>query len=121
MATELIKSERAIGMLKTGAKRLNDGGGLYLLPFAGGTGGDNHYWRLDYSFEGRRKTLSLGSHPQVTQAMARKRASEARTVLAAGLDPTNERRNTRVAQVQAEQAKRRALAGLPQEGTGAVL
>lgn len=53
--------------------------------------------------------------------MARKRASEARTVLAAGLDPTNERRNTRVAQVQAEQAKRRALAGLPQEGTGAVL
>ena len=118
MATELIKSERTIGLLKTGAKRLNDGGGLYLLPFAGG---DTHYWRLDYSFEGRRKTLSLGSHPQVSLAMARKRASEARTVLAAGLDPTNERRNTRVAQVQAEQAKRRALAGLSQEGTGAVL
>ena len=118
MATELIKSERTIGLLKTGAKRLNDGGGLYLLPFAGG---DTHYWRLDYSFEGRRKTLSLGSHPQVTLAMARNRASEARTVQAAGLDPTNERRNTRVAQVQAEQAKPRALAGLPQEGTGAVL
>ena len=118
MATELIKSERTIGLLKTGAERLNDGGGLYLLPFARG---DTHYWRLDYSFEGRRKTLSLGSHPQVTLAMARKRASEVRTVQAAGLDPTNERRNTRVAQVQAEQAKRRAFAGLPQEGTGAVL
>ena len=92
--------------------------GFTCSPFAGP---DTHYWRLDYSFEGRRKTLSLGSHPQVSLAMARKRASEARTVLAAGLDPTNERRNTRVAQVQAEQAKRRALAGLPQEGTGAVL
>ena len=114
MATELIKSERTIGLLKTGAKRLSDGGGLYLLPFAGP---DTHYWRLDYSFQGRRKTLSLGSHPQVSLAMARKRASEARTVLAAGLDPTNERRNTRVAQVQAEQAKRRALAGLPQDGS----
>ena len=114
MATELIKSERTIGLLKTGAKRLSDGGGLYLLPFAGS---DTHYWRLDYSFEGRRKTLSLGLHPHVSLAMARKRVSEARTVLAAGLDPTNERRNTKVAQVQAEQAKRRALAGLPQEGS----
>ena len=78
-------------------------GGLYLLPFAGGTGGDTHYWRLDYKFQGRRKTLSLGSHPQVTLAMARERASEARAVLAGGLDPTNERRSTRVAQVQAAQ------------------
>ena len=52
MATELIKSERAIGLLKTGAKRLNDGGGPYLLPCAGG---DTHYWRLDYSFEGRQR------------------------------------------------------------------
>ena len=66
MATELIKSERTISVLKKGAKRLNDGGGLYLLPFAGGTGGGTHYWRLDYKFQGRRKTLSLGSHPQVT-------------------------------------------------------
>ena len=113
MATELIKSERTISVLKTGAKRLNDGGGLYLLPLAGGAGGDSHYWCLDYTFEGRRKTLSLGAHPQVNLAMARERASEARAVLAAGLDPTNERRNTRVAQVQTAQVKRRALAGLP--------
>ena len=111
MATELIKSEHTIGLLKTGAKRLSDAGGLYLLPFAGP---DTHYWRLDYSFQGCRKTLSLGSHPQVSLAMAGKRASEARTVLAAGLDLTNERRNMRVAQVQ---ARRRAFAGLPQESS----
>lgn len=55
MAMELIKGERAIQALKRGAKRLNDGGGLYLLPF---TGGDAHYWRLDYTHEGRRKPLT---------------------------------------------------------------
>ena len=114
MATELIKSERAISLLKKGAKRLNDGGGLYLLPFAGG---DTHYWRLDYAFQGRRKTLSLGSHPQVTLEMARERAQEARAVLAAGLDPSRERRQTREAHVQAAQARRRALSGQPQEGS----
>ena len=114
MATELINSERTIGLLKKGAKRLNDGGGLYLLPFAGG---DTHYWRLDYVFQGRRKTLSLGVHPQVTLEMARQRAQEARDVVTAGLDPSSERRQTRDAHVHAAQAERRAIAGLPQEGS----
>lgn len=44
MTLELMKGERAIRALKRGAKRLNDGGGLYLLPFAGG---DAQYRRLD--------------------------------------------------------------------------
>lgn len=57
MAMELIRGERAIRALKRGAGRLNDGGGLYLLPFAGV--GDAHYWRFDYAYQGRRKTLSL--------------------------------------------------------------
>ncbi len=61
MAVELIKSERVIQALKPGAKRLNDGGGLHLLPFAKGL---THYWRLDYMFEGRRKTLSLTNSKQ---------------------------------------------------------
>ena len=46
MAMEIIKSERTIAALKTGTKRLSDGGGLYLLPFAGD--GGVHYWRFDY-------------------------------------------------------------------------
>ena len=60
MALELIKSDRTILVLKPGQKRLNDGGGLYLLPFAEGT---SHYWRCDFFFEGHRKTLSLGVYP----------------------------------------------------------
>ncbi len=89
MALELIKSERIIQGLKPGAGRLNDGGGLYLLPFAKGT---SHYWRLDYSFEGRRKTLSLGVYPGVDLCEARKRASDARACLGDGIDPSKARR-----------------------------
>ena len=89
MALELIKGERAIRALKRGAKRLNDGGGLYLLPFAGG---DAHYWRLDYTHEGRRKTLSLGVHPEVDLPMARGKAAKATAMLASGQNPSQERR-----------------------------
>ena len=58
MALEQIKGERVIKALKPGAGRLNDGGGLYLVPFAWG---ESHYWRMDYTHQSRRRTLSLGS------------------------------------------------------------
>jgi len=34
---------------------------LYLLLFA--DGGSSHGWRFDYSFEGKRKTISFGTYP----------------------------------------------------------
>ena len=37
-------------------KRLNDGGGLYLLIKPTGA----KWWRFDYTFERNRKTLSVG-------------------------------------------------------------
>lgn len=37
-------------------KKLTDGGGLYLLLKVNGA----KYWRLDYRYEGKRKTLALG-------------------------------------------------------------
>ena len=57
MALERIKSERAIKALKHGAGRVNDGGGLYLVPFGWQ---QSHYWRMDYTHQGRRRALSLG-------------------------------------------------------------
>lgn len=114
MALELIKGERAIQALKCGAKRLNDGGGLYLLPFSRG---DAHYWRLDYTHEGRRKTLSLGVHPDVDLLMARKKAAKARAMLAGGLNPSQERRQIRSAQVVSILTEKRAKAGLAPEGS----
>lgn len=102
MALELIKGERAIRTLKRGAKRLNDGGGLYLLPFASG---DSHYWRLDYMYEGRYKMLSLGVHPEVDLLMAREKAAKARATLVSNKNPSQERRQVRSAKAASIQAK----------------
>ncbi|WP_100640744.1 tyrosine-type recombinase/integrase [Alteromonas facilis] len=68
--------------------KLTDGGGLYLLLSK--TGGK--HWRYDYRHSGRRKTLSLGSFPEITLASARQRHQEARTLLAEGTDPSEAKR-----------------------------
>ena len=63
--------------------KLADGGGMYLLLKPDGS----RYWRLDYRFEGKRKTLALGVYPAVSLAEARRRRREARNLLAQGIDP----------------------------------
>ena len=65
------------------AEKHTDGGGLYL--FASPTGGK--LWRLDYRFQGQRKTLALGAYPAVSLKDARKRRDEAKEHLAAITDP----------------------------------
>lgn len=60
-----------------------DGGGMYLLVSP--TGGK--LWRLDYRFEGKRKTLSLGAYPAISLKDARQRREEAREHLAKNIDP----------------------------------
>lgn len=59
-----------------------DGDGMYLLVKSSGK-----YWRLNYRFGGKQKTLALGVYPEVTLAEARKRRAEARAKLAQGIDP----------------------------------
>ena len=93
-ALELIKSDRTIKALKLGAGRLSDGGGLYFLPFVNG---GSHGWRFDYTHQGKRKTLSLGVCPQVGLAQARQKAAIARSMVAAGQDPCDDRRPTAAA------------------------
>ena len=41
---------------KPSGDKYTDGGGMYLLVSAAGK-----YWRMNYRFEGKRKTLALGS------------------------------------------------------------
>lgn len=68
--------------------KLTDGAGLYLLVMPnGGT-----WWRFDYRFGGKRKTLSMGTYPEVGLSEARSKRDEARRLLAKGLDPSAERR-----------------------------
>lgn len=68
--------------------KLTDGGGMYLLVRPDGA----KYWRYDYRFQGRRKTLALGVFPEVTLAAARQSRNEARDLLVRGQDPAEERR-----------------------------
>lgn len=116
MAKHLIPGDTTIRNIKPGdpRKRLNDGDGLYLLLFVKG---GSHGWRFDYSHGGRRKTLSLGTYPDTGLALARRKADEARKLLAEGTDPSAARKATRAEQVAEIEAERRADQGLPPAGS----
>lgn len=68
--------------------KLADERGMYLL--VNSTGGK--LWRLDYRFSGKRKTLALGSYPDISLSLARDRRDEARKLVATGVDPSETRR-----------------------------
>ena len=112
MARNLIPGDTTIKAIKPGdeRKRLNDGGGLYLLLFVKG---GSHGWRLDYSFGGRRKTLSLGTYPDTGLGLARKKADEARKLVASGTDPSDVRQAAKAKDQTEREAEQRADAGLP--------
>ncbi|WP_114240045.1 integrase arm-type DNA-binding domain-containing protein [Dyella sp. C9] len=68
--------------------KLSDGGGMHLLLKPDGS----RYWRLNYRFAGKQKTLALGVYPTVTLADARQRREDARRLLSNGVDPGAERK-----------------------------
>ena len=76
--------------------KYSDGGGMYLLVTQSGK-----YWRLNYRFGGKQKTLALGVYNTVTLAKARKRRDEARELLAEGADPAEAKRKDRIAHANA--------------------
>jgi integrase len=80
--------------MRGGAKavKLHDGGGLYLLVNPNGS----RYWRYNYRFAGKRKTLALGVYPDVSLAAARKSHQTARETLASGTDPGEAKRIERI-------------------------
>jgi hypothetical protein len=65
---------------------------LYLLVRPQG----GRYWHYHYRYAGKRKTLSLGSYPDVPIALAQARHRAARQLLAAGVDPSVRRRELRL-------------------------
>jgi integrase len=69
-----------------------DGGGMYLLVNKAGK-----YWRMDYRFAGKRKTLALGVYPAVSLAKARQRREKARELLADDIDPSVAKRDEKQA------------------------
>lgn len=79
---------------KPGGRRHADGDGLYLLVTPAGK-----YWRMDYRYLGKRKTLALGVYPEVTLAMARIRCADARRLLANDIDPARAKRENKQEQI----------------------
>lgn len=77
-------SDPAIKKAKSADKpyKLSDEKGLYLLVNTAGK-----YWRMDYRYGGKRKTLALGVYPDVGLARAREKRDEARRRLADDIDP----------------------------------
>ena len=75
------------------ARKLFDGGGLYLeISPRGGK-----WWRWKYRFGGKEKRLSLGVYPDVSLKAARARHDEARALLAEGVDPSEARKAEKAA------------------------
>ncbi len=66
--------------------KLTDSDGLHLLVLPSG----GRYWRINYRFLGKQKTLALGVWPEVELADARAKRDEARRLLAKGVDPAEQ-------------------------------
>lgn len=75
-------------------KKYSDGGGLFLLANPNGK-----YWRYKYRLDGKEKTLSIGSYPEISLKEARTRHEEARALLARGIDPSSHKQATKGARL----------------------
>lgn len=80
--------------------------GLYLLIRPTGS----KLWRMDYRFDGKRKTLVLGGYPDVSLVNARKLRDQARELIAAGTDPNQARKDEEAAARLAKENSFEAMA-----------
>ena len=73
--------------------KLADGGGLFLSVQPNGS----KLWRLRYFYLGKERSLSIGAYPAVSLADARARREEAKQQIAAGNDPSIQKKLNRIA------------------------
>ncbi|RDK04488.1 tyrosine-type recombinase/integrase [Paraburkholderia lacunae] len=78
--------------------KLTDGGGLFVLVHPGGS----KAWRFQYVFAGKRRSVLIGSYPEISVADARDRHAEYRAMVEQGSDPA--------AHKQADDAERKLRA-----------
>jgi integrase len=88
--------------------KLSDGNGLHLLIEPNGS----KLWRFRYSFARKEKMISLGSFPAVSLAKARMKRDDAKRVLAEGKDPSQRKRDEKLA---AETAARNTFGAIAKE------
>jgi integrase len=66
-----------------------DGNGLWLVVDAP----ERRYWHFRYQWQGRQRSMSLGSADKIVLDVARKMHTQARSLVARGVDPLAERRS----------------------------
>ncbi len=105
----------AIRKAKPGAEavKLFDGGGLYLVVSPSG----GKWWRFKYRLGGKEKLLSMGTYPETGLKVAREKREAARAAVAAGIDPSEQRKAEKARGLERQDATQRADAGLPAVGT----
>ncbi len=72
--------------------------GLFLLINPNGS----RYWRLKYRIAGKEKLLSLGVYPETSISEARAQRDEGRKLITQGIDPSEQRKNSKQAASAAE-------------------
>jgi integrase len=116
----------AAGHLLFQTARMNDGGGLALLPNyksepekAGGqlVPSGIHRWIFRSTINGKAFEMGLGVLAEVSASEARKMADEARRKVGRGEDPRAERQGKRAKDLQGIEDARRVRLGLPAEGS----
>lgn len=86
-----VKQTKPTG--KPAGDKHTDGEGMYLLVKPSGA----KYWRMDYTYHGKRKTLAIGVYPAVSLAQARELRQQARKLLAQDIDPSAAKQDDREA------------------------
>jgi len=92
--------------------KLTDEKGLYLLlkPQADGWA---KWWRFKFYFEGKEKSLSLGTYPDTGLQQAREKRDEARRLIADNINPSDTRKAKKANQQLVADNESRLNAGLP--------
>ncbi|OYT84814.1 MAG: integrase [Burkholderiales bacterium PBB6] len=105
-----LKSAAEAGKVVT----VNDGAGLTLEAQSSGQVG---WWRVRYWVDGKANRLSVGVYPDVSLSAARERRDQTRELVAAGADPSEDRKAEKAARTQKALARKLEAEGKPGPGT----
>lgn len=86
-----IKAEIAKAKKEGKVIKKPDGGGLYFVAEPQ----RSSWWRFDYRFEGKQKTLSIGLYEDVSLKSARSSRTDMRELIDKGIDPAQQRKAER--------------------------
>ena len=87
--------------------KMQDEKGMYVLINSNGS----KYFRYNYRFAGKRKTLALGTYPEISLKQAREKRNEAKRQILESIDPGESRKEAKTAKAHTfEQVTRDWLA-----------